>query len=82
MAVGRAQLCLPAPSLLGLGAPRVSALRAAASGRTGGPSLIPKALSGSVAQFEPNVFVPWLSLRNDLIFKFRMDLHLSQGPSY
>lgn len=76
MAVGRAGLWHTHPSALGLRAPRVCALCTAPSGRTGGPGLIPKSL------FDANIFVSWLSLRNDLTFKFRMSLYLSKSSSY
>lgn len=82
MAVGRAGLWLTDPSALGLRAPRVCALCTAPSGRTGGPGLIPTSLGGPVAQSDANIFVSWLSLRNDLTFKSRMSLYLSKSSSY
>ena len=82
MAVGRAGLWHTDPSVLGLRAPRVCALCTTSRGRMGGPGLIPKSLGGPVAQFDADIFVPWLSLRNDLTFKFRMNLYLSKSASF
>ena len=41
--------------------------------------MTPKDLGASVAQFDLEVFISWLSLSIDLIFKFRMDMHLRSG---
>lgn len=82
MAIGRAGLWHTDPSVLGLRAPRVCALCTTPSGRTGGPGLTPKSLGGPVAQSDADIFVPWLSLRKDLTFKFRMNLYLSKSSSY
>ena len=43
---------------------------------------MPKSLGGPVAQSDADIFVPWLSLRKDLTFKFRMNLYLSKSSSY
>ena len=39
---------------------------------------MPKSLGGPVAQSDADIFVPWLSLRKDLTFKFRMNLYALQ----
>lgn len=54
-------------------------LNAIPDGRVGGPSTVLKA-PPSGAQSDPKAFVSWLSLRIDLIFKFRMEPHFCSGP--